>query len=179
MDEPLKTVLLKRVLPGLILLAMGFASLYFTDRRGGEGLVVGVRTLASFVFLLPGAIFLAHPVATLIATQFANILYPEDHDYSPPPLYRLPEMYIRQNRHGDAVQEYQKILHHHPREIRAYLALLEVAFQLMQDPVLGEKTYRTGLRRLKNVGDRVKLEETYQALRAGAPLPSSSIESYP
>lgn len=178
MDESWKALLFKRFLPAAFLMGIGFTGMIKSD--AGESMAgVAAVSLIGLAFLIAGACFIAKPVAYMIVSPLVGLLYPEDHSYSPPPLYRLPEMYVRQGRYQDAALEYQKILRHHPREVRAYLALLEVAFLHLQDGALAEKTHKAGLRKLKDPEARAQLEETFQALQAGAPLATSSIESYP
>jgi tetratricopeptide (TPR) repeat protein len=178
MDESWKALLLKRFLPAAFFMGIGFTGMMMSG--AGESMAgVAAIALIGIAFLIIGACFIAGPIAYMIVSPIVGLLYPEDHSYSPPPLYRLPEMYIRQGRYQEASLEYQKILHHHPRELRAYLALLEVSFQHLQDPLLAGKIYKAGLRRLKDPGARAQLEETFQTLQAGAPLATSSIESYP
>jgi len=178
MDESWKATLFKRILPGVLCLGGGFAGLTLAEHGQGQMGVFG-RVLICVPFLILGAIFLAKPIAHLVAVPFVGMLFPDDHSYLPPPIYRLPEMYVNQGRLLDAVEEYRKIIHNHPRETRAYLALLEVYFLHMNNLPEAEKTYRAGLRRLRNPEDRMKLTETYQALQAGIPLTVSSIASSP
>lgn len=90
-----------------------------------------VFSLAAFVTsVLLVAPETAMRLAEWCGRPFANILFPSDEFSKPPLSYRLARRYRTEMRHEDAIEQYENIIRHHPREADAYLELLEVAHQM-------------------------------------------------
>lgn len=114
---------------------------------------------------------LVSPVLTeLIAYPVGLLFWPEERPV-PPPLFKLTAYYVKQGRFEDAIAEYEKILHYHPQESRAYEELIEVLAQAGASRQSAEKLRAWALRRL---GPGATLEHLDRVLKEHWPSDASS-----
>ncbi|MFQ3670418.1 MAG: tetratricopeptide repeat protein [Verrucomicrobiia bacterium] len=163
----------RRVVPGGLLVGVGLWVLSRigegggANEGGGEVAVVVVQALLGLGLMLGGATLVARPLAQVIVTPFVRLLFPEDHDYTPPPLYPLARYYWRQGRVEEAERQYRKILRHHRQEGAAYRELVELLMTVDRRRE-AETVFRRGMAVLKDATERERLREVYEGLVAGA-----------
>ena len=119
-----------------------------------------------FLFIASGALCLIAPLGQLLSSVFESIFWPAVSSGTPPPMYKLAEWYIGQNRFNEAVAEYHKIIRHHPRDEIAWQGLLYVQHACLRDEKEGERIYRLAEKKLKPE-QRTALTEYYTNLQAG------------
>ena len=85
----------------------------------------------------------------------------------PPADYTLARFYVQQLRYDEAVEEYFKIIHYHPRELPAYLEGMLTAGQAQQIPLI-EKIHRMGRRAFRNAKIRAQLHAVLENSRLAA-----------
>jgi tetratricopeptide (TPR) repeat protein len=101
-----------------------------------------------------------------MALGVIDLLFMPTGTYTPPALYKLPEWYVSQCRYSDALEEYEKILKHHPRDPGAYEGMLYVLYCCMGNVPAAEKLFPKALRRTPK--DRQpELQAYMEALRNG------------
>jgi hypothetical protein len=166
---------LRSVLIGLFFWGAGLCVLFLAQPSSDQpepvvtALSHSLKTLGvSILLMAAGALFLARPVINLILQPFMNMLFPEE-SYVPPPIYTLPEMYLRQDRPAEAAAEYEKMIRNHPGEVNAHIFLIEVALTRLNDPHRAEKAHKHGLHKIKDEADRKLMTDWYEALKQGAP----------
>ncbi|MDD5261565.1 MAG: hypothetical protein PHD76_06910 [Methylacidiphilales bacterium] len=120
-----------------------------------------------FVFLafalgIPAAILIAHPIAEYLG-EFAGRLYMPITKVTPQPLWYLVEYLLEKERYEDALEEYNKILHYHPQELRAHLGRLELLIVHYRDFDAAQKAFRNSLKKLKEPKDRDALTASYNS----------------
>ena len=99
--------LLRRFVPAAAALAIGTGVLL------GAGASVGLLLLG-FLFFLVAAIFLAGPLAQLLAEPVGELLWPKRYYDKPQPLYGIPQAKRRKGLPEEAIAEYEKIAAAHP-----------------------------------------------------------------
>ena len=122
------------------------------------GCLFGMAFLISaVVMIVPEAVpWAAAPLLALLDA----IYLPGASD--PPPLnYKTARFYRQQCRWEEAVQEYRKIVHYHPRELVAYIEGIETAFEAGEHKA-AVQLYRKGCRRLRSKEDRLRLQRVYE-----------------
>ncbi|GAB4240994.1 MAG: hypothetical protein OHK005_03570 [Candidatus Methylacidiphilales bacterium] len=152
----------RRVLPGAFLIGLGLFLLQgIATGQEAEVVETVFRALMGLAFMVAGAVLVARPLAQLIVTPFVRMLFPEDHNYTPPPLYSLARHYRKQGRSEEALVQYRKILKHHPREAEAYQELVQLLLALDRSAE-AESVYKKGMATLKDQAAREKLDEFYR-----------------
>ena len=72
------------------------------------------------------------------------------------------EILVRQYRYDEAYEAFQKIAQRHPRDSHAYVRMIEVACQDLEDKARVNRAYRQGLENLKGAKQRELLKEVHQ-----------------
>ncbi len=139
-----------------------FLALRWLAKSGPTGMFPGLFLLIVGVKLLSPE--LVEWVSMPIQAVFNSILWPGDSD--PPPLdYTLARFYCQQGRYEEAVEQYFRLLRHHPRELAAYLEGIAAAFDA-NAPESARKFYRKALWRLRLRSEREEVRRAFE--RAGA-----------
>ncbi len=160
----------RRVLPGAVLVGAGLFLLHEIGGGDADEIVATVfKALIGLGLMLAGAVLVARPLAHLIVTPFVRMLFPEDHHYTPPPLFPLARHYWKQGRGEDAVKQYQKILKYHPQEADAYKELAQLFLSLDRRRE-ADAVVRKGCVTLRDKAAREDLYQFYSALVAGGVL---------
>jgi hypothetical protein len=156
--------LLKRSPALLVLLGLNVFFFYLAVANGGAGFVGTIAfMLLGFAAMISAAIVVAYPIATFLAEPFARLYMPKG-EVVPPPLYYLVEKYELEGRIGEALTEYQKILHYHPQEYPAHEGRMKLAIHGLRDVELARKYYRESQARLKNLQARADLEAAWREM---------------
>lgn len=184
-----------RVLRWLIgggLVAKGLHMLTGLAGEGGAHMEVLGGGLFSFAVLISGAVILAPGLAEWVAMPFTNFI---DQIYlpggrsrdTPEPNHRLAEHYFLNTEWDLAVEEYQKILKFHPRELCAYLALMDIFANQRSQPERAARLFRRGVRKIRDSDHLHRLQEAYRhgvvekfkpTPRKPAPMPGKRV-SFP
>lgn len=128
--------------------------------------------LLGFLFFLIAAIFVAGPIARLLAEPAGSLLLPRRYYDKPQPMYGIPESRRAQKRPEEAILEYEKIAVAHPDEIRPHLEMIDIALTDLRDPDMAEAFFRRGIASLRKADDRDRLAQVYAATRdRQAPAP--------
>ncbi len=118
--------------------------------RGFFG-IAGV--LATVLLLAPD---LVGWILTPINGVIDSILLPGERG-TPPADYTLARFYVQQLRYDEAIEEYLKIIHYHPRELPAYLEGMMTAGQAQQTALI-EKFHRLARRAFRGAKTRERLQ---------------------
>ena len=86
---------------------------------------------------------------------------------APPADYTLARFYVQQLRYDEAVEEYLKIIHYHPRELTAYLEGMMTAGQAQQVSLI-DKFHRLGRRAFRSTKVRAQLQAVLENSRLTA-----------
>ena len=158
-SHDLRAQLLHRIPVVIPLLLLGWWLLAW---RGGSGF----SHLFGVVFLLAAGFLLVRPLTGLFAEPIGALFHPSEYYDKPQPIFSIPEAYRKQGRLEEAWQAYEKILEEHPREPRAYAAMLELAMHQMRDRLRAEITLRRALFMVTEEKDREGILHLYQALKS-------------
>ena len=128
-----------------------------TTENEATGLLRGFFGIAGIL----ATVLLAAPdivgwILTPIHGVIDSILLPGETG-TPPADYTLARFYVQQLRYDEAVEEYLKIIHYHPRELPAYLEGMMTAGQSQQVPLI-EKFHRLGRRAFRSAKIRAQLQ---------------------
>ena len=154
-------VLLGRIAISAVALAIGIGILL------ASGNVADM--LLGFLFFLIAAIFVAGPIARLIAEPMGGLLLPKRYYDKPQPMYGIPESKRVQKHPEEALAEYEKIAVACPEEVRPHLEMIDIALTDLHDPELAEVLYRRGIATLKKKADQELLAQVYAATRERHP----------
>ena len=119
--------------------------------------------LATVLLLAPD---LVGWILTPINGVIDSILLPCERG-TPPADYTLARFYVQQLRYDEAVEEYLKIIHYHPRELPAYLEGMMTAGQAQQVALI-EKFHRLGRRAFRGAKTRERLQTVWENSRLTA-----------
>ncbi len=72
------------------------------------------------------------------------------------------EILAREYRYDEAYEAFQKVAQRHPRDPHAYVRMIEIACQDLEDKALVDRAYRQGLENLKGAKPRELLKEIHQ-----------------
>ncbi len=138
-----------------------------TAEDQSAGLLRGFFGIAGIL----GTVLLAAPdlvrwILTPINGVIDSILLPSERG-TPPADYTLARFYVQQFRYHEAVEEYFKIIHYHPRELPAYFEGMMTAGQAQQTKLI-EKFHRLGQRAFRNAKTREQLQTVLENSRLTA-----------
>lgn len=123
--------------------------------------------LAAVLLIVLGTALLL-PDLFRILSGFAESLYLPGGKFSKPILsYKLPEFYRREERFEEALEQYDKILAHYPRETRAWIGAIELLAEDFGSPEQAEEYYQRALRKLRRDPEALEqLRNCHRSLRA-------------
>jgi len=82
----------------------------------------------------------------------------------PQPVYGIPEARRKEGRSRDAYDGFRAIATEHPQEVKAYIAMIDVAIIDMKDPTLAREALDSGLAALRDPKDHHALQTMYDAI---------------
>lgn len=156
-----------RSVVGLCLLLIGWVFVVESVPWVGNSSFLVPGVLMGITFGLAGACLLTPTLAAWAATPFTHfidqIYFPSGRSTDRPrPHHRLAEYYFLDAQWDLAVEEYQKILRYHPRELRAYLALLDIHANELNQPERAARLFRRGVRKIRDSDQLHRLQEAYR-----------------
>lgn len=164
--------ILRRGVPAALAIAIGVGTLL------GSGDVVSM--LLGFLFFLIAAIFVAGPIARLLAEPVGGLLWPKKFYDKPRPMYGIPQSRRAKGLPEEAIAEYAQIAAEFPDEILPHIEMIDIALTELHDPARAEAIFQHGHAALKKPGDKELLEQVYAATRdRQAPRPVRHIELHP
>lgn len=175
MNEDMKSILwalLRRGVPAAAAMAIGFGVLL--GAGGAPQMLVG------FAFFLVAALFIAGPVARLLAEPMGGLFWPRKYYAKPQPMYGIPRSRRVKGLPEEAIAEYAKIAAGWPDEVLPHVEMIDIALADLHDPERARAIYRDGLAALKRQEDRDLLARIYAATHERQdPKPSRRIEMAP
>lgn len=126
-----------------------------------------IRAVVGLGLLIGGAVLLARPIALMVVTPFVRLLFPEDHDYTPPPLFSLARHYWKKGQTEAAIAQYRKIVKYHPQEVEGYRELAQLLVETGKRNE-ADAVVRQGVSKLRAVEAREGLSAWYGELLSGA-----------
>jgi len=164
--------------PLCCLFLFGAAWLFLSGlEKGGMLAVYGTVVLATACLILAAmtmAPVLAHWVAHNVFGSLAGLFFPERTFRRVPPAYGPAESRRMEGRPTKALEAYEAILVEYPDDGRCYLAMMDTAWQDMQNAALANGFYR---RARAVVKDEEYLAEMRQAYDDFAPYLSDRIRA--
>jgi hypothetical protein len=151
-------------------IVLGVALAVFCTRRAlamGSDLNAIVPFVGAILGLIMVAIALARPVADWIGEVAASLFFSRRRFDYPQPAYSVPEGCAIRGQVEEALQLYRKIATDYPEELRPWAESLELIWNLLGDAERTRLLYEEGQRALRRPEDRRRLEQFYEALRAG------------
>lgn len=129
----------------------------------GRGLLGG---MASMVALLLGALIVASSIAQLLAEPWGSLFFPGAQFDRPQPMYGIPEARRKEGRYEESFAGFAEIVREHPQQLRAYIALIDVAIVDLKDVARAETVLQEGLSRLRERADREQLIACFEHSRS-------------
>jgi hypothetical protein len=160
MNADFKSILwaiLRRAVSAAFALAIGTGLLL------GAGDIFGM--LFGFVFFLVAAIFVAGPIARLLAEPMGGLLWPKRYYDKPQPIYGIPQSKRAKGLPEEALAEYEKIAAANPGEVRPYVEMIDIAIVDFKDAERANALYQRGLACLPKPEDKDALARAYAATR--------------
>jgi len=178
MNDDYKTILLAilwRGVPAGISIAIGAGLLFAAQSSGAPTMFLGL-----FFFLI-AAIFVAGPLARLLAEPVGGLLWPKQYYDQPQPMYGIPQSKRAKGLPEEALAEYEKIVAAHPGEVRPYMEMIDVVLLDLKDAERANGLYQRGLAALTNPADKDSLARAYAATRTRLVVhpPHAKIEAKP
>lgn len=149
-------LLLRRSLSGGLFEALGYGLL-------GLGLLVAG--------CIPLAVILSRRTGSALGSA---IFFPADENARPPPVYGIAETRRANGDYEEAMRLLDEIAEEHPRALRTYILMIDIAVMNLRDPARAEEACRRGLTALRSEDDRATLLRMYEAIRSrldAPPLP--------
>lgn len=113
------------------------------------------------------AIIMGMPLARLIAEFLGNLIYTSAHYKKPQPVYGIPESKRLKGLVQESFEDYQKLSEEHPQELKAHIAMIDIALVEMKNPDLAGSVYSRGMDTLDKEEAREALSRKYKELTAG------------
>jgi tetratricopeptide (TPR) repeat protein len=151
--------ILRRAVPAGISIAIGSGLLLAAQSSGAPTMFLGM-----FFFLI-AAIFVAGPIARLLAEPMGSLFWPRRYYDKPQPIYGIPQSKRARGLPEEALAEYEKLAEAFPKEVRPYLEMIDIAIVDLKDPDQALAIYQRGIALLKNPEDQDMLARGYAATR--------------
>ena len=127
------------------------------------------RLIFGMAFLLTGAIIISPALARVVAEPAGNLFYPGRRFDRPQPAYGIPESQRKKGQFDHAFAGFQQIAAEHPQELKAYVAMIDIAVVDLRRPELAESVYTQAQATLRNRRDRASLHVMYEAITSRLP----------
>lgn len=122
--------------------------------------------------LIAGAIPLAVMLGRRVGQGVGSSLYfPSAENDRPPPVYGVAETRRARGEYEEAMALLDGIAEEHPRELRTYVLMIDIAVTNLCDAARAEAAFRRGLAALRGEPDRTALENIYEAVRTRLDAP--------
>jgi hypothetical protein len=132
-------------------------------RADGGWEAVGPVLFGMFL-LIVGAVIVAPSIAEWIAEPAGSLYTPSGQaDYSTP-MYGIADALRAKGNYEDALDYLHHIVHTNPRELDAYVRMIDIAVVDLHDLARAEALYHRGTHAMGNDGDKAALTVMYQAL---------------
>lgn len=158
-------VALRKRLPFLLPLLGFVIYLGFDIQNAGGALeVFGPMVLVCALIITMG-IIVGRPFAEFISIPFSNIHFP-NRTGTPELSYHLADYYLGELRYEDALTEYERLCHHHPRELTPWTRQIELLLTKFSDREAAESVLRKGRSLLRPKEKSLELQNYFDDLIA-------------
>jgi len=110
------------------------------------------------------AVWIAFPIAGLLAGPVVGFLFSYGTFDKPQPAYSIPESLRMKNKLAEALQAYQALAEKFPQEVRPWAEMIRLAHVDMKDTTLAEQLLSRGLAKLRKRKKREELERIARAV---------------
>lgn len=156
--------LARRAIIGMPFLIVGFVFLLRTDGCSrGEALIRGLLGCSAIIV---SAIILAFPLARLIAEPAGNLFYSRKRLSRPLPMHSMVEAKRKRGEYGEAMMDYEKMVQEYPQEVKAYIAMIDIAIVDMKSGEKADGILAQGIATLSRDEDREILTRMHTAIRS-------------
>ena len=145
-------------------------------------LVLGVRMLMDLNILglavsLVGSIVVSLNITSMLSEPWGSLYAGGQRSKRPRAMYSIPEARRINGHYEEAITEYQKIADTYPDQLRAYVAMIEIAVVYLSDEERATAFFREGVANLKRAEDKEALAKMFSAMRTrfGEPEPQRKI----
>jgi len=154
------TVFILKILLTIIVIAYGIKITAFSATAFGIGTFLQIIVIA----LVLGIIFA--PIISEIFGNFSGrIVYSGKCLSKPLPMYGVADTALKEGRYQDALQLYKDILIEHPSELRAYAAMIEIAWKNINDENLCEDIFAQAMTAPLSDNDKNSLQRLMDDLK--------------
>lgn len=126
---------------------------------------IALWLLFASAMLIIVAIIAAFPIAEVIGIWVSRFYMPAATGI-PPLSYVLAERYELERQWEKSLNEYQKIIHYHPKELPAHLGRMRVILRGFDDSKQAESCFRKSQQQFKDQESRDALHQEWERLRA-------------
>lgn len=157
---------LKRGFVPLLAISFGGYCLWRVFFRGESSTLEAFPWLLfSTAMLVVVAIKFAFPISEVIGTWVSRFYMPAASGI-PPVSYILAERYELELQWEKSLNEYQKIIHYHPKELPAHLGRMRVILRGFDDSKQAESCFRKSQQQFQDQESRDALHQEWERLRA-------------
>jgi hypothetical protein len=132
-------------------------------------IIIGCGWLAAFLspfFMLAAAILLAGPLAELCSEKIGEaLLFSGGHSTEPKPIYSIPLARRQEGRYEEALTGLLDIAYGWPEQTQAWIEMLDLAVNCLNDGEGAEQIYQRGLATLQKEESRRQLTGMYAILK--------------
>lgn len=165
-------LILRRLIPVAIVLGIGTWIMTRSQNFIGMWIIL-FSSLMALVFLGPA-------LARLFAEPAGNLFWSRRTYDRPQPIYSIPQSKRLKKQPEEAITGFEKIAAEHPRELRPWLEMIDIALTDLHDPDRANAIFQDGIARLKKPEDKDQLAKVYAATRERqSPPPTRHIELHP
>ena len=127
------------------------------------------RLIFGMAFLLTGAIIIGPSLARLVAEPAGSLFYPGLQFDHPQPAYSIPEAQRKKGQFEEAFAGFERIAADYPQELKAYVAMIDIAIVDLRRPELAHSVYSHAELTLRTRKDRAALRVMYEAITSRLP----------
>jgi hypothetical protein len=149
-----------RVTLGALVFALGWSLL--TGAAGGW--LAAPRLMLGLALLVAAAIIVAPALARLVAETTGSLFYPDRRFDGPQPMYGVAQSLRAKGQYEEAMAAFGKIAEEHPREVRPYLEMMDVAATNLQDRKRTDLVLQKGMLAVGNEDDQRMLVRMHEAI---------------
>jgi hypothetical protein len=119
------------------------------------------RLLGGILFGMAAASVAARPLVVIMTSRANSLLLPDERKRIPPHVYSNAETSRMQGKFSEAVQRYTEITVNHPQELKAYVAIIEIALDNINKPDLAKQALDRGVASLTDIHARQVIRRAY------------------
>ncbi len=128
---------------------------------GSSLLTHPIRIMIALGILIAAAEIFARVVAYFMTKRSGFLFYPNDTSLKPPPAYSQAQTRRIKGDFEAAMELYTKIVSGHPQEIRAWIAMVEIALEDLNDAAMAKNILKRGLAALDAEGGKKVLQKSF------------------